>query len=280
MRGLAIILVIPALILSVTAMAQSPAKAPGPEEPGKLAAPQTAMVDHPCPPVGTDTWAGSESIIQNDWASLCRYRAANAALDPKQRPVAVFMGDSITERWNELDPDFFAHGFLDRGISGQTSPQMLVRFMADVVALHPQVVHIMAGTNDVAGNTGPNSPEDFKNNIRAMVDLARANGISVVIGSIPPADHFGWSPEFRPARQIAELNRWLRDYASAEGLVYADYYAALADMPDVGSAALGPRLSWIRAMMVTPQLNVPPSMVASPRLALAACLAASSSAIS
>ena len=187
------------------------------------------MNEQPCPSPEAGVWAGSESVLHNDWAWLCRYRAANAALDPAHRPTAVFMGDSITERWNTLDPDFFAHGFLDRGISGQTSPQMLVRFMADVVALDPRVVHILAGTNDVAGNTGPTTPEDFKNNIRAMVTLARANGIAVVIGSIPPADHFGWRPELRPAEQIAELNRWLRAYCEAEGLVYADYYAALAD---------------------------------------------------
>lgn len=226
LRGIAPALGLLALIGPASAMAQA---ATAPDAPAKPATAQTGMVEEPCQPAQPGVWALSESTIQNDWAWLCRYRVANAAIDSKQRPLAVFMGDSITEHWGDLDPGFFAHGFLDRGISGQASPQMLVRFMVDVVALHPQVVHIMAGTNDVAGNTGPNSPEDFKNNIRAMVDLARANGISVVIGSIPPADHFSWRPEFRPARQIAELNSWLRDYANAEVLVYADYYAALAD---------------------------------------------------
>lgn len=192
---------------------QQPAAAPSP--------PPAGMVDQPCP-------ATPGYNAHDDWPWLCRYRAANAALDPAQPPEAVFMGDSITEFWGATDPAFFAHGFVDRGISGQTSPQMVLRFMADVVALHPKVVHIMAGTNDVAGNTGPNSPEDYKNNIRAMVALAKANGIAVVIGSILPADHFDWRPALRPAAQIAALNAWLKDFAKAEGLVYADYYTALA----------------------------------------------------
>ena len=106
---------------------------------------------------------------------------------------------------------------------------MLLRFYQDVVALHPRTVHIMAGTNNLAGNTGPNSPEDFKNDIRAMVDLASANGIAVALASIPPADRFPWRPGLRPAEQIRSLNRWLRDFADERKLVFIDYYSAMAD---------------------------------------------------
>ncbi len=137
------------------------------------------------------------------------------------------MGDSITEGWGVGDPSLFSGAVVDRGISGQTSPQMLVRFYQDVVALHPQAVHIMAGTNDVAGNTGPSSPDDFKNNIRAMVDLAKANHIQVVLASILPAERFAWRPDIQPVEQIRRLNAWLRQYASQHKLIYADYYSSL-----------------------------------------------------
>lgn len=198
----------------------------------------TALVDNPCPPPLTppaqtasqaerDAFAAEQAArAQKDWPNLCRYKADNAAL--RARPRVVFMGDSITQGWVR-DTELFKDGFVGRGISAQTSPQMLVRFYPDVVALHPQVVHIMAGTNDAAGNTGPSTMQDFKNNIMAMVDLARANGIKVVLASIPPADHFYWSPTHHPAQTIVEMNRWLRSYAAEKGLVYADYYTALAE---------------------------------------------------
>jgi lysophospholipase L1-like esterase len=149
------------------------------------------------------------------------------------------MGDSITEGWGVGDPSLFNRSVLDRGISGQTSPQMLARFYQDVVALHPQAVHIMTGTNDVAGNTGPSSPEDFKNNIRAMVDLARANHIQVILASIPPAERFPWRPDIQPAEQIRQLNAWLRQFADQHKLIYADYYATLT----TPSGAFRPELS-------------------------------------
>jgi lysophospholipase L1-like esterase len=163
-----------------------------------------------------------------DWAGLCRFRAANKKVAAEAAPPrVVFMGDSITENWKLSDPAFFDKGVVNRGISGQTSSQMLVRFRADVVALQPGTVHILAGTNDVAGNTGPLTAQDFKNNIMSMVELARANGIAVVLGSIPPAAVFNWRPEVKPVPIIRELNRWLRDYASQKGIRYVDYYAAL-----------------------------------------------------
>jgi lysophospholipase L1-like esterase len=164
-----------------------------------------------------------------DWAGLCRYRAANAsarsALTPNR---VVFLGDSITENWGLSDATFFEKGVVNRGISGQTSAQMLVRFRADVVALHPKSVHILAGTNDVAGNTGPLTAQDFENNIMSMVEIARANGIDVILGSIPPTAAFNWRPEVKPLPIIRNLNGWLRDYAKDKGLKYVDYDAALA----------------------------------------------------
>jgi len=162
-----------------------------------------------------------------DWPNLCRSRAANTAL--KTRPVAVLMGDSITDGWIKGDPAFFAvNNFADRGISGQTSSQMLLRFSNDVLALHPDVVQILAGTNDVAGNTGPLTAQDYKHNIMAMVALARARKIRVVIGAIPPATSFWWAPEIQPSAKIQELNVWLKTYAAKEKLVYVDFYRALA----------------------------------------------------
>ncbi len=196
-----------------------------------IVAPGPGMVEAPCPvvpePLDNATYAALNAYNDtHDWAWLCRYQAANAAL--KARPVAVFMGDSITEYWGALDPALFAGGVIDRGISGQTTPQMVLRFRQDVIALRPKVVHIMGGTNDIAGNTGPESPEMFKNNIRTMVDLARANGIAVVLGAIPPAAKFNWVPSLQPAKRISELNRWLKSYAAQRRLVYADYHAVLA----------------------------------------------------
>ncbi len=164
-----------------------------------------------------------------DWPGLCRFRAANATvLARPARPRVVFMGDSITENWGLADPAFFDGEIVNRGISGQTTPQMLVRFRADVVALAPAIVHIMAGTNDVAGNTGPVTAQDVENNVMSMVDLARANGIEVVLASIPPAASFGWRPEVKPVPIIAQLNEWLRRYSAKQGLGFIDYYSALA----------------------------------------------------
>lgn len=210
-----------------------------------LVPPGEGMLAEPCPaehaseqqPLAEPDQAASNYVAKMtyqknfDWAWLCRFRRDNARIAQWPRPRAVFMGDSITEFWSLHDPGLFSHGIVDRGISGQTSPQMLLRFYQDVIALHPLVVHIMAGTNDIAGNTGPTSPDQFKNNIMAMVTLAQANHIRVVLASIPPSLRFGFHPSIRPAPRIAELNMWLRSYAAASGAVYADYYAVLAE-PD------------------------------------------------
>jgi lysophospholipase L1-like esterase len=167
---------------------------------------------------------------QNDWAQLNRYRADNQALLASQAKVdVVFMGDSITEGWVSKAPDLFKLGRVGRGISGQTTPQMLVRFRQDVIDLKPRVVHIMAGTNDVAGNTGPMTPEMTQANLMSMVDLARAHKIKVVLGSIPPADHFFWRPESQPIPAIPNLTAWIKEYAKAQKIPYADYFAAMAN---------------------------------------------------
>ena len=202
--------------------------------------PPAGMHEKACPASREGLWALDERVLKNDWAWLCRYRADNAAIDPAHPPRVVFMGDSITENWVGADADFFAHGNVVRGLSGQTSPQMLVRFWQDAIALRPRVIHIMAGTNDIAGNTGPTTPEAYQNAIRAMVTLAKANRIAVVLGSVPPSNRFDWAPTLQPAPWIARLNAWLKDYAGAEGLVYADYHAALAGPDGELPAQYGP----------------------------------------
>lgn len=190
----------------------------------------------PVPPEDLAARRASQAEAQKrDWPNLCMYRADNARLvaAPATARQVVFMGDSITYGWGLADAAFFGAGHVNRGISGQTTPQMLARFQADVAALRPRVVHIMAGTNDIAGNTGPTSVQDVRNNIIAMVTLAKANRAAVVLASIPPAKSFPWAPGLTPADQIREMNAWLKAYARAQGLIYVDYYAVLAT-PDGG----------------------------------------------
>ena len=164
-----------------------------------------------------------------DWPALCRFHADNARLIASgARPQLVFMGDSITENWLLGDAELFNDNNVNRGIGGQTTPQMLLRFRADVVALRPAAVHILAGTNDIAGNTGPSTVDDFKNNLMSMVELAQANNIKVLLGSIPPTATFSWAPAIAPAPRVSELNAWLREYAAEKNLVYIDYHTALA----------------------------------------------------
>lgn len=230
------------------------------------------MVDHPCPPPLTmpvtarkllidlfmqprllgqadftalmadrDFAAYNEELRRRsatDWAGLCRFQAANAASEAGKTQV-VFIGDSITENWLLADADFFTGGRVNRGIGGQTSAQMLVRFRADVIALRPKAVHILAGTNDVAGNNGPLRPEDLRNNIESMVQLARANGIRVVLGSIPPAAAFNWQPTLRPAPQIVALNDWMRRYAQRNRVGFIDYHGPLKGAAGELNPALG-----------------------------------------
>lgn len=176
--------------------------------------------------------AAAQPSPAGDWANLARYRAENARLGPPapgERRV-VFMGNSITEGFAPRFPALFpGRPYVGRGISGQTSPQMLLRFRQDVVALGPAAVVIGAGTNDVAGNTGPSTPEMVLDNVASMAEIARANGVRVVIASVLPAARFGWRPELHPADTIVRLNALLRDYAARTGAAWLDYHAAMRD---------------------------------------------------
>jgi lysophospholipase L1-like esterase len=166
-----------------------------------------------------------------DWPDLARYRAENAAL-PQPAPGenrVVFMGDSITDAWGHGSAFFPGKPYVNRGISGQTTPQMLIRFRPDVIALKPKVVVILAGINDIAGNTGPSTPEMTENNLTSMAELAKANNIRVVLASILPAAGFPWRPGINPVDQIREINRWIQDYCNRNGYTYLDYYSAMAD---------------------------------------------------
>jgi lysophospholipase L1-like esterase len=172
-------------------------------------------------------WMGEWRSL--DWGQLCRYRDENAALPPATARRIVMIGDSITEGWKETDPSFFGNDVLDRGISGQTTSQMLVRFRRDVLDLHPAVVHIMAGTNDIAGNSGPVTYDIVQGNLESMVEQAKSHGIRVVLAAIPPAAKFSWVPEIQPVEAIRTLNAWLHAYAEREHLVWVDYGTVLDD---------------------------------------------------
>ncbi|USU06682.1 SGNH/GDSL hydrolase family protein [Sphingomonadaceae bacterium OTU29LAMAA1] len=168
-----------------------------------------------------------EERLHKDFGWLGRYQEANAKVTAPAK--VVFMGDSITQGWFDMMPAFFTPGRYGRGIGGQTTPQMLLRFRQDVIDLHPQVVQIMAGTNDIAGNTGPMTAAQTKANLMSMAELARAHGIRVILASIPPADHFPWRPGLDTATPIAAMNAWMKDYAARTGATYADYWTALHD---------------------------------------------------
>ena len=168
--------------------------------------------------------------ILNDWPNMKRYDEANKNLKASNDKRVVFMGNSITDGWIGADSVFFAtHNYIDRGISGQTTPQMLVRFRQDVIDLKPAAVVILAGINDIAGNTGPMTLEQTFGNIASMAELAKANNIRVVISSVLPAYDFPWRPGLQPADKVVKLNAMLKDYANKNGIVYLDYFSAMAD---------------------------------------------------
>ena len=169
---------------------------------------------------------------QKDWFRFNDYKADNERIIANEEyPDVVFMGNSITENWAYFHPEFFtSHNFLGRGIGGQTSAHMLVRFKTDVIDLHPKVVVIMAGTNDVAHNDFWVAPEQVVNNVISMCELAQAYDIIPIISSITPCTSFVWRPEIKDAGQtIVGINKKLKAYAEANGFVYVDYHSALTD---------------------------------------------------
>lgn len=168
----------------------------------------------------------------DDWPNLKKYREANARLNApaanEQR--VVFMGNSITEGWINQRPEFFkGRPYINRGIGGQTTPQMLIRFRADVVALRPKVVVLLCGINDIAGNTGPSTLEMIEDNIASMTEIALANNIKVVLSSVLPAYDFPWRPNMEPAPKVMALNKWIKAYAAQKKVVYLDYFSAMVD---------------------------------------------------
>ena len=201
------------------------------QEPGTVPetkAPAAAPVATPPP--------GPHYDAKLDWPWLGRFKDEDAQLG---EPAAgedrvVFMGDSITQGWKIEGPDGYFPGkpYINRGISGQTTPQMLLRFRQDVLDLHPKVVVILAGINDVAGNTGPETPDQIEGNLASMAELATAHHIRVVLCSVTPAFDFPWRPGMAPAAKVVALNVWLRAYAADHGHVYVDYHTAMKDERD------------------------------------------------
>ncbi|WGK93840.1 MULTISPECIES: SGNH/GDSL hydrolase family protein [Flavobacterium] len=174
----------------------------------------------------------SEQSIAQDWANLAKYENENALFTTKKsgEKRIVLMGDSITEFWLQIHPEFFKDKpYIDRGISGQTTPQMLIRFRPDVINLQPDVVVILAGVNDIAGNTGPTTNEKILGNIISMVELAKANKIKVILCSVLPASNFYWRPNDKAAETIIQLNQLIHSYANQHHIPYVDYHTAMAD---------------------------------------------------
>ena len=206
------------LLLAVPAVAQKP-----------------APIIPPSGSAGLDEYRMSRvAIYVDDFGQLARYREANATLAP---PAAgenrvVFIGDSITDYWKL--PDYFpGKPYINRGIDGQTTPEMLVRFRQDVIDLHPKVLVVLAGTNDIAGVTGRTPNEDIEANYASMAELARAHGIRMVFASVLPVNNYTHDSEesfaLRPRDRILALNKWLKDYCAKNGFVYLDYFSALVD---------------------------------------------------
>jgi lysophospholipase L1-like esterase len=173
------------------------------------------------------------SSYSQDWQNLNRYKEENSKvplLNSKDHSRVVFMGNSITEGWLNKRPNFFStNKYINRGISGQTTPQMLLRFRQDVIALKPSVVVILAGINDIAQNTGPYLPEVTSGNIFSMCELARQNGIKVIICSVLPASDFPWRRGLEPAQKVIQLNKLLKEYAEKNKHLYVDYFSAMVN---------------------------------------------------
>jgi lysophospholipase L1-like esterase len=187
-------------------------------------------------------------IEAQDWANLKRYQIENSSLknpEPNENRV-VFIGNSITEGWSSHQPEFFKNkSYINRGIGGQTTPQMLIRFKQDVVDLKPKVVVICGGTNDIAGNTGPSSIKMIVDNISAMSEIAKANSIKVIIAAVHPAFDYPWRPGLKPNEKIPALNKLLKAYSEKNKIIYLDYFSAMVDdknglRSDLGSDGVHP----------------------------------------
>ncbi len=210
-----------ALGISLSALAMKlPARPPKTHAPLVLTAPAWQSGTY---------WANFDHNLLVDFADLAHFRAADRRLGPPAPGTdrVVFLGDSITEGWN-LHKSFPGKPYINRGISGQTTAQMLVRFRQDVIDLHPKVVVILGGTNDLAGNAGPVTLSQVEGNLESMAQLGRANGIAVVLCSLLPTVHYWWHPQVpNPARRIVALNRWIQAYAAKHHYVYVNYYAVM-----------------------------------------------------
>jgi len=214
------------------------AQTPAPPAAMPAAAPQPSAATATCPEMATAlNMLMARDMRMRDWAEMARYRDANKTLPAPAGKDArvVFMGDSITDGWQQPRYGGFFPGkpYVDRGISGQTTPQMLVRFRRDVIDLQPRAVVILAGTNDIAGNTGPMSNEEIQGNLASMSDLAHAHNIKVVMSSITPISeyHVRGIPQTtaRPMERIKAMNDWMKSYAASHGDVYLDYFSAMVD---------------------------------------------------
>ena len=227
--------------LTVPAMfAQAPSAQTPPPAATPAAQPQAGPPQAALPPLSCSELAAAlrtamaNDVRSRDWAALNRYRESNRT-NPKAD--VVFMGDSITDAWQRQAAGFFTgKNYADRGISGQTTPQMLVRFRSDVIALKPRAVVILAGTNDIAGNTGPMTNEEIQGNLQSMAELATANGIKVVLSSITPVSEYhvanaNATPQTiqRPMARIRAINDWMKSYAAANKHTYLDYFSAMTD---------------------------------------------------
>ena len=234
-----------ALVSTTQVTAQEPASVPETKAPAptQTAPPQNAAPGLTAPvPAPVAPPSATQYNPKMDWAWLARFKNSDSALSapaPGENRV-VFMGDSITQGWRIEGPNGYFPGkpYINRGISGQTTPQMLVRFRQDVIDLKPKAVVILAGINDIAGNTGPETLEEIEGNLASMAELAAADHIRVVLCSVMPAFDFPWSPGMTPAPKVLALNAWMKSYAAEKGHVYVDYHSAMKDERDGLPAAL------------------------------------------
>lgn len=225
-----LIILVLALVLSpVICAAQSPQSSPSPASPSGESAECTQA---------KTTVTRLETRL-SDWPALGRYRDDNGKVSTPVKNRVVFMGDSITDSWDDPQYGGFFPGkpYVNRGIGGQTTPQMLIRFRPDVIALKPEVVVILAGTNDIAGNTGPMTLEQIEDNLTSMAELARVHRIRVVLASVMPVSDYEKTADGQPRNQttrrppekIKALNEWIKNYAAANKHTYLDYYSATVD---------------------------------------------------